>query len=188
VILTHVCNTGMSDLSDLAELKNKELLLGGIVTKFREGMTKRGDPYGIITMEDFTGSGEIPLFGNDFVNYGKYGKQGMYLYVKAFVENRYERNEVLRIKSISLLQDEKSKLLTKLSIVAPISELTATLVEDLHALLKNNLGTATLQFDIIDEEQQNVFVNLSSKTFHVEITQKLIDALSDIKNIHYKIN
>ena len=37
-------------------------------------MTKNGKPYGILKIEDFTGSGEIPLFGQDYIEYSKYGK------------------------------------------------------------------------------------------------------------------
>ena len=191
LILTHVCNTGMADMSDLAELKNKEIMLGGIVTAYREGKTKRNNsPYGIITMEDFTGSGEIPLFGEDYEKYNILGKPGLYLFVKASVGNRSDRFESLglKIKSITQLQSEKNKLIKKLSVVVPVSELTATLVEEFHALFKENNGTATLQFDIVDDEQQHIAVNLFSKSHKIEVTQKLVDELSDMKNIHYKIN
>ena len=53
-------------------LKGREMLLGGIVTDFREGMTKTGKPYGVVKIEDFTGSGEIALFGNNYIEYSKY--------------------------------------------------------------------------------------------------------------------
>jgi DNA polymerase-3 subunit alpha len=188
VILNYVCNTGMAEVSDLAELKNRDILLGGIVTKYREGTTKRGSPYGMITVEDFTGSGDIPLFGNDLINYGKYGRLGTYLYIRAVVESRYDNNSLsLKIRSIALLQDEKDKLVKKLSIVVPVSELTDAMVEELSELFRDNRGTTTLQFDIIDDEQ-NVSVNLHSKTHNVEVTQRIVDMLDDMRNILYKIN
>ena len=188
VILSHVCNTGMSEMNDLVALKNKELLLGGIVTAFREGMTKRGSQYGIITMEDYTGSNEIPLWGNDYINYSKFGKPGMYLLIRAIVEERFDRNDALKIKSITLLQDEKSKLLVKLSIIVPVSELTASLVEEFDILFKESIGTATVQFDIEDDEQQNVSVNMRSRSKAIEISQQLLHTLDNMKNIYYKIN
>jgi len=39
-----------------------------------------------LKIEDFTGSGEIPLFGQDYIEYSKYGKIGMYLLITARVE------------------------------------------------------------------------------------------------------
>ena len=190
VILTHVCNTGMVDISDLAALRNKEILLGGIVTSFREGITKRGTPYGIITVEDFTGSGEIPLFGHDFINYAKFGRLGTYLLIRAIVESRMDRADTfsIKIKSMTLLQDEKNKLIKKLRVVVPVSELTEKLVEEFHALFSENRGSSTLQFDIIDDELQNVSVNMQTKIFGVDVTQKMIDQLSDIQNVLVKIN
>jgi DNA polymerase-3 subunit alpha len=190
VILTSVCNTGMAEINEREELRNKELLLGGIVTGFREGTTKRGSPYGILTVEDFTGSGDIPLFGNDYINYGKFGRLGMYLFIRAAVEPRSAHIGTLdfKIKMITLLQDEKDKLIEKLSILLPVSELTAALVEEFRIIFKDNRGKTTLHFDIVDDEQRNVSVNMYSKTHGIEVTQKLIDMLGDMENVHYRIN
>ncbi len=191
VILTHVCNTGMAEMSDITGMRNKELLIGGIVTTYREGISKRGgSSYGIITMEDFTGSGEIPLFGNDFINYGKFGRQGNYLFIRATVENRNEYSDALglKIKSITRLQDEKDKLVKKLSVVVPVSELTEVLAEEFYALFAENRGATALQFDIFDDEKRSVSINLYSKDFKVNVTQSMLDKLTDLQNIQYKIN
>ncbi|MDR1225057.1 MAG: DNA polymerase III subunit alpha [Tannerella sp.] len=190
VILTYVCNTGMFETNNREELKNKELLLGGIVTKFREGMTKRGTPYGILTLEDFTGNGEIALFGNDYINYSKYGKPGMYLFIRATVEPRSKHVDTLdfKIKTMSLLQDEKDKLIRKLSISMPVSELNDTLVEEFSALMKPNGGKTVLYFNIVDDKLRNVSISMFSKNKGVEVTQKLMDALSGMENVQFKIN
>lgn len=115
IVLTYVCNTGMAEINDRESLKGREMLLGGIVTDFREGMTKTGKPYGVVKIEDFTGSGEIALFGNNYIEYSKYCKPGMYLLITARVEpRRWNENELdFNIGSIRLLQDEKDKLIEK---------------------------------------------------------------------------
>ena len=51
IILKYVCNTGMVELNERETLQGREVLLGGIVTGFREGMTKNGKPYGILKIE-----------------------------------------------------------------------------------------------------------------------------------------
>ena len=190
VILNHVCNVGMAEIGDREALKNRELLLGGIVTGFREGTAKNGNPYGIITMEDFSGSGEIALFGEKYIKYSMFGKQGMYLYIKAVVEPRNMQVNVLdfKIKSITLLQDEKDKLIKSLKITVPINELTETFVEDMYDITKKNPGKTTLQFEIVDDERGNVSISLFSKKQGIEVNQKIIDTISDLPNIYYKIN
>ena len=190
VILTYVCNTGVADINDREALKNKELILGGIVSAFREGITKNGKPYGILTLEDFTGSGEIALFGNDYINYGKFGRPGMYLYIKAAVEPRsaYINTLDFRIKSMSLLQDEKDKLIQKLNISVAVNDLNDTLVEELLAILNDISGKTILYFNIMDDEHKNVSLSMFSKGRGINVTQRLVDALTDMENIDFKIN
>ena len=190
VILSHVCNTGMADIDNREALKNRELLVGGIVTKFREGTAKNGHPYGIITMEDFTGSGEIALFGKDYINFGKFGKPGMYLFIKAVVENRNANVNILdfKIKSISLLHEEKDKLVKKLRISVPINELTEALIEEMFVLFEKYPGQANVQFEIVDDVNRNVSLSLIAKNHGIEVNQKIIDTISDLQNIYFSIN
>jgi DNA polymerase-3 subunit alpha len=189
VILTRVCNTGIAGLDNREELKGKELLLGGIVTAFREGITKRGSPYGVITLEDFTGSGDIALFGNDYINYGKFGKPGMYLFIRAIVEARNAHVDTLdfKIKSITLLQDEKDKLIRKLNISVPVDELNDSMVEELSSLLRNSNGKTTLFFNVIDDSR-HISLNLLSRGSGVDVTQKLMDDLDSIAGVRATIN
>jgi DNA polymerase-3 subunit alpha len=189
VILTYVCNTGISDLNNKEELVNRELLLGGIVTDFRKGITKNNRPYGILTIEDFTGTGEIALFGNDYIEYSKYGEVGMYLFIKAVVEPRNKHVDTLdfKVKSISLLQDEKDNLIKKLCITFPVFELNETFIELLSSLFEENKGNTRLFFKIYDD-QRNVSLDFYSNNSGIDVNQKIIDALSDMENIQFSIN
>jgi DNA polymerase-3 subunit alpha len=189
VILTYVCNTGMAEINNREELQNKNLMLGGIVTASREGMTKHGKPYIILTVEDFTGSGEIPLFGNDYINYSKYGKPGIYLFIKATVEARstYVNTLDFKIKAITLLQDEKDKLIRKLSISLPVDKLDDGMIEELSTVLQDNAGKTTLFFNVTDENRR-VSLELLSKGAGIDVTQKLVDALTEMEDIRFTIN
>ena len=66
VVLKTMCNRNCLDLGQEA---NKEELcqldavtVGGIVTGLKEGFSKRGTPYGIVTIEDYAGAGELAFF------------------------------------------------------------------------------------------------------------------------------
>lgn len=189
IILTYVCNTGMAEIGDRESLKGRELLLGGIVTGFREGTTKMGKPYGILKIEDFTGSGEIALFGNDYIEYSKYGKMGMYLLINARMEPRRWKEDELdfRIGSIRLLQDEKDKLIERISITVPIHDLDEPTINELSVLIKNNPGNSLLYFKVVDGEH-NVSLNLFSQNVRLNVTRDLVDFLKENENIDFKIN
>ncbi len=150
IILNHVCNMTMKDVDsrEWEEFQNKELLLGGIVTGYREGLTKTGKPYGILKIEDMSGSGEMPLFGDNYINFSKYGKEGLYLYIKAVVQPRRWKEAELdfKINSIQLLQDVKDSLIHSISISIPIGDLNEEVISELSALMKSNPGKTQLFF------------------------------------------
>ncbi|MDR1344157.1 MAG: DNA polymerase III subunit alpha [Tannerellaceae bacterium] len=189
IILTYACNTGVVDLNELDKLQGHELLLGGIVTEAREGMTKKGSPYGVMKIEDFTGNAEIALFGKEYVDYSKYFKAGMYLLIAARVEShRWKEGEVdLRISSIRLLQDAKDNMIEKINIIIPVSVLDEPTINELSALIKNNPGQSLLYFKVTDGEC-NLALNLFSQNIRLNITRKLIDFLEGHECIEFKIN
>ncbi|MDR1981849.1 MAG: DNA polymerase III subunit alpha [Tannerellaceae bacterium] len=189
IILTHVCNTGVTELNDKESLVGREILVGGIVTDVREGMTKKGSPYGVMKIEDFTGSAEIALFGNDYVEFNNYLKAGLYLLIKACVEpHRWKEHELdFRIGSIRLLQEEKDKLIEKISITVPIHDLDEPTITELSVLIKTNPGQSLLYFKVIDGEN-NIFINLFSKNIRLNVTRELVDYLQENGNIDFKIN
>ena len=188
-ILNHVCNTGMVEISNKESLKGKELVLGGIVTGVREGTTKNGKPYMIVSMEDFTGNGEIALFGEDYLEYGKYCKTGMYLFINAsFLPRQYKETELaFKIKSIQLMQDIKEHIIEKLTISLSIHTLDEQTVNEMSVLIKNNPGKTQLFFKIIDGEHQ-VMLNLFSRSIRIEVTQNFVDFLNENENIDFVIN
>ncbi|MDR3194920.1 MAG: DNA polymerase III subunit alpha, partial [Tannerella sp.] len=189
IILNHVCNLGMSDAGDLPALKGKELSLGGIVTGVREGFTRAGKPYLSIKIEDFTGSGEVPLFGDAYIHYGKYGKPGVYLFIKAIVQPRQWKESELefKIRSVQLLQDVKDDLVKDIQITLPVNKLDNRTVNELSLFIKNNPGKALLYFKILDGDRQ-LSLNLFSRSHRLHVTQDLIDFINETEQMDFTIN
>ena len=189
IILQYVCNTGMAELNDKESLIGREILAGGIVTGFREGTTKTGNPFGILQVEDFTGSGEIALFGQDYIEYSKYGKPGMYLLISGKMEARKYNDKIFdfRISSIKLLPNEKDKLIENIRITVPIHDLDEPMINELSTLIKNNPGNSLLYFRVVDGSN-NIALNLFSQNVRLKITKELIDYLSESETIDFKIN
>ncbi len=189
IILNYICNVRMKEISEAKDtLKGKEVILGGIVGSFREGMTKRGQPYGILKIEDYSGSGEIPLFGNDFIEYGKYGRPGLYLLIKGqYQPRRYNENELdFRIASVQQLADVKDSMIEKITINLPLHKIDDQTVVDLSSLIKNNPGNTSLYFKIEDGEK-NMYIVLNSGNRKFSVSEKLVRFLEE-QEIVFKIN
>lgn len=189
IILKYVCNVGMSEIEDKDALKNKDVTIGGLVSGAREGITKNGKPFMIIRIEDFTGSGEIPLFGDDYINFGKYGRPGLYVLIKGRVQGRrYDANQMeFKINSIQLLPDVKDHLIEKLTIVLPLHDMNSQMVEELSTLTKNNPGNSLLYFEVVDGER-NMKVELFARGLKIDVKRELIDYLIENESFVFKVN
>lgn len=188
-ILKYVCNTDTAKLQDLEAMNGKDITFGGIITAVREGQTKRGSPYTIFKLEDYSGSYDIALFSEDSVNFGRYARIGLSVYVAAKVQaKRYRQDELeVKILSIALLSEMKDKLVSKITLQIPLSELDDTTVAELSALVKNNSGNALLYFQIIGEES-HMNIQLFSRPARIQVNKHFIDYLRDNLFIDFTIN
>ena len=171
-------------MPEMAETLNKELILGGLVVDYKTIMGKRGQ-FGIIKLEDYTGSYEIRLFGQNFIDYGKYGVQGTPIIVRGMYEKRrYGDGVDFNIRSITLLEDIKGKMVHNIRISINDSDLEQ--MEDLKSLLqKKGDSKADLYFRVRDCANGR-HVDLISKR-KICLDKQLLDAL-DAMNVEYKVN
>lgn len=191
VVLKHVCNTKMDELKERECLLNREITMGGIVTGVRRGVGKNGNPYGIVKMEDYSGSGEIPFFGQDLVNFQGYLNEGMFLFIKARCQARQWRPEELEIKvtSIDLLSNIKEEIVQKLTIAIPLSILDADFITELEALTKEGTGTTELLFRVIDDsDAHHRHLDFISRSRKISVNNKLIRFLEDRPELQFQIN
>ena len=189
VILNYICNLELKDFGEAKDDSvNKDLIIGGIVTSFKQGSTKMGNLYGVIKLEDFSGSAEIPLFGNDFIDFNKYGFPNMCLLIRGKFMPRKFKETVLdfKISSIQPLAEVKDSLVKKVTLTLPLHELDDKLITELSSLIKNSSGSCSLYFRIEDMEKHltvSLFTENQKFTINKEIVRFLVD-----NNIKFTIN
>ncbi len=189
IILDYVCNTKLTHLEKKEELaKMEEVTIGGIVTAVRTGESKNGNPYGIVKMEDFAGSGEIPLFGSDWMTYHNFFIEGTSLFIRLKVEPHKYRPGIFNtnIKSVELMSEVKDKSIQKITFDVPLDKLNSTMVEDLAEIVKENPGEAELVFNIHTSDSNNVV--LMSRKLKVRVEKKLVQYIKEHDEIGIKVN
>ncbi|GAD05470.1 DNA polymerase III alpha subunit [Porphyromonas crevioricanis JCM 15906] len=176
VILDYYCNVKSVDLMDLKPLNGKNIAFAGIVTKARVGMSKKNNPYAILTIEDFHGTAEVALFGQNYVSYGNYAKEGLYLLIKATVQpHRFDPEKVeLQIRSIELLPDIADKLIKEVSVSISLDQLSNDLAESLTAFVMEHPGEANLNIQVQDRKKQ---IRLQSSRYRVDPSPDFIKLL-----------
>ena len=188
-ILEKMCNAKMADLVDLTPLQNHDLILGGIVTAVKEGMTKKGSPYGRVKMEDFSGAAEFVFFGDDWVGKKNYFAEGMFLYLIGKCQPRkWQPDEwEVKINGVKLLSDVKDDDIQKITVSVPLSFITNEFVLEFSELIRNNPGKVDLSFVICDDDGQNR-VSMQSRTMKVSLKKDIVIYIKNSPQLDYKIN
>ncbi|MBR2777451.1 MAG: DNA polymerase III subunit alpha [Prevotella sp.] len=190
IILDNLCNAKCVDLSDMTKLNGREdILLGGIVTAVRQKFTKSGEPCGFVTIEDFDGSGELPLFGKDWGQWSGMFSEGASVYVTAKLQPRFQNSNQmeLKVQNVEYLQTVKDKALERITISLVTDMLSEEIVADLNELISSHPGKTQLFFQLRDSQGKN-HVLLRSKNNGVDVRHTLIDYIEKHEMLDYHIN
>ncbi len=190
VVLEKLCNTHCSELADVQKLSDREdIIFGGIVTDVRQKFTKRGEPCGFITIEDFQGGGELALFGKDWGDRKGMFEIGSAVYVTAKLQPRflYSDQMELKVQDVQYLQTVKENALDRLTITMTTDLLDEQIVEDLGELITSNPGKTKLFIQLVDSTG-NSHVLMRSNSKYVDVKNALVNFIEKSPGLDYKIN
>ena len=189
-ILESVCNTHCNELSDLSSLAQREkVTLGGIVTGVRSKFYKNGKPYGVVTIEDFEGTGEFALFGEDWGKWKGLLIEGSTVFVSGKCQPRKydEKLYSFYVSDIQYLQTVKDNQIEKFTISFKGSSMTPETVDEISNIIADSPGNTELYFKITDTTQKNnVLLHAKDKT--INVSNKLILYINSQENMSYQIN
>ena len=189
IIIDKVCTTRMIELADLNALANRDITFGGIVTDIREGQARNGKPFGIVKIEDYSGAGELPLFGEDWARLRGYFSVGNSLFITAKVEQRRwkEGTYDLSVGRVEFLTDVKDQKIKSITISIRLDALTDQLASEMLSVFERNQGQTEVYFQVIDHTKQ-VSLLLQTRTFKLNVERSLLDFLDSENALEYKIN
>lgn len=173
------CNTQLVEVKEKEHLLNQELTFGGIVTEYQERPSKNGNLYGRLKIEDYSGSFELMLFGNNFVEYRKYGIPNTPILVHGmYAKARFGDRVNFDVKRIELLTDVKGHMIRNIKIDVEEDRLNE-LNELKPHLTQESTHSSELYFRLIDQ-QNNGKVDLRSQR-KIVVDKALIDKLDSMK-------
>ena len=191
IILDNLCNAKCADLADrgIALRDRDDVTLGGVVTSVQSKFGKNNKPWGIVTLEDFDGSGELTLFGDDWLNLNGKFIEGAAVYITGKMQARFYNNDQkeLKVTNVELLQSIKEKAVDRITISLVTDMLDDQIVEDLNEIISSNPGKTKLFFQLRDSQGKN-HVLLRSKSNGVDVRHTLINYIEKHDMLDYQIN
>ena len=190
IVLNSMCNTRCKELGDKMELLKKgHVTVGGMVTGVRHGFTKKNQAFGIVTMEDFDGPGELALFGEMWGRFNSMFIEGSSVYVEADLSQKYPGSTFVdfNITKVSYLQDVKEKSLNSITINLDPTALTEETVQNLMTIINDNPGDTDLFFCVKQTDGRGTF-RLRPRDKGVNIVNDLVMLLDQEKGLSYLVN
>ena len=189
VDIEHYCNSNLTELQKLHEIKGKEMKLAAIVTSFEHRTTKTGKPFGTLTVEDYEDSFQFFLFGDDYLKFKEFMMPDWFLFIQGRARERKWGNDgqlEFKISKMDLLSSVRDKIAKSIEISVDIKALNDQLMDDLEVLFEQNKGKCKVRLNLFDTEEQ-LSIPLQSKSVNVQITSELLGSLEKKHQLNYKL-
>lgn len=192
LILRELCNIPCSEVTDgLDSYAGKGALrFGGVVTDYAERTSKSGNPYGILTIQDYDGEGKLYLFGDQFTTYRNFGKEGLYILVTVKVNPpKWEGGRPFReVQSIQLLDQVVDTAFSTLDITIPEDAITEELYDTLvSGAGELKPGSVSLNIFVTDR-QSKITLKMTNHSRRLSVTSDFIDSLKGFEGIRYQLS
>ena len=191
----------LSELDDLVtecerEHRQQKVFIAGFITSTEVKTSRTGKPFAKTTLEDFSGTYELALFGKDYETFMPYLTEHTAIYVEGEIKEAYfsksDDNEKttnapykFRVKKISLLGNIGDALLSGFTIELSTPMVSADFRKHLMSVVKASKGTVPFSILLSDPKTKDV-IDFQSRKYQGAVTAYFI---SEIKNLglRYKV-
>jgi len=162
----------------ITQNENRPLFFGGIIVEAEDATSRKGNPYGKYTIEDYSGSFQFTLFGEAYKQFASLLKPNVYVFLTGIIQ-QYGSNQrwfhakptaeaeyELAIQQVELMQDVH-KHVKQITIDIPIHNIQPALIDDLSQQCELHKGNTPLHFRVHDEIKQNV-ITLIAPPIHMD--------------------
>ena len=191
----------LSELDDLVtecerEHRQQKVFIAGFITSTEVKTSRTGKPFAKTTLEDFSGTYELALFGKDYETFMPYLTEHTAIFVEGEIKEAYfsksdDKEKAttapykFRVKKISLLGNIGDALLSGFTIELSTPMVSADFRKHLMSVVKASKGTVPFSILLSDPKTQYV-IEFQSRKYQVAVTA---DFISEIKNLglRYKV-
>ena len=175
--------------TDMRVFKDKEITIAGVIVAMRTGKTKKGNDFGILTIEDFSGTYEMAFFGEDYIKFRNYFILETAIYVRGKVQEKKwgaPGELTFNVQSMDLLSEIGENLIKAITLQVDVEKLTHEYVAELYGLLNGDQGDIPLNFVLLDNSGHRV--KMFSRTCKIGRSRELYEYFENNDAIKMKIN
>ncbi len=149
--------------NNFGSLIDKDVILAGIITEFKEKTSSNGKIFCNITLEDWNETIFFTLFQEDYLKYKHLIQREGFIILKGSVKKRYKSEETeFRVRHIMLLSDAFDKLVEEIIIRINAAAVNADFTDFIGELMQRHKGEVPVIFRLEDSLNKLV-VHLQSR-------------------------
>lgn len=178
--------------------KSKKTSIAGIITAFKVLQTKNGKPYSKTTLEDYSGSYELTLFGKEHENFaGKLNQEHAAVYISGEItEKFFVRKDdpeapksvpyAFKISDVRLLGNIAEDFVGALTLYVQTPLLSEDFRKRLSKLLRENKGSTPLHI-FLHDPSTDYKIDFHSRKYNLSVNTELIQQISTL-GLQYKVS
>lgn len=185
--LTYGCNANCDNVDMKTDKNGAELTMGGMVTDTITRTTKRGQPFGKATIEDFTGKYEFAFFGRDYETIFQKFQPGKAVFIKGRVQGKMYNPVDLEFKvmEVASLDSIRGSVANALEVIIDRNVEDKELFDYLASIeAVPDSRSGSLYLSLYDRERQQAIRIHSRKKIRLDKT--VVDRL-DAMAVKFKI-
>ncbi|WP_421762799.1 DNA polymerase III subunit alpha [Ekhidna sp.] len=187
--MDHLTNAGIHQLSEPEKLQGREVRIGGIVSDVQHRTSKKGNPFGQFTLEDFNDNYTFYLFSQDYLKFKPMLEKGWFLYLTGNIQNRWNSEELeFKIQNIEHLSEIREKMTRGLELKMRLEDVNDIIVDEVERIAEKFPGKSLLKMSLVGVyENRAINLEMLSRKFTIDPTDELIKELQGIEELRYRV-
>lgn len=159
----------------------KAVTIAGMLTASTIKQNGKGNAFALLTLDDYHGSLNFALFGEDYLKHKHLLEVGKLLFLTGHVATRYGNQEAQTFKpqTINLLEEMRERMAQGVHLKLAEHHINPPLVHELESCIKRYPGKSFIRISIIDHEAQ-ITIPTRSTQYRVELNNELFELFNQL--------
>ena len=188
--MRYYTNISVSEFANIESLNGREVRFAGLVSDAHEGTNRKGEPSGSMVINDYSGSYELRLKGDEFSDFRGFFKDDTFVFIKGTVVvrpyvDKSGINKVftrIRIGAMMNLGSVMERYTSRLNFKVNLSDIDEAFCKSIEKLAKKHKGKVPLQATVLDVTH-NLALTLGGESLRVD-ARAIIPELEHLPGIY----
>ena len=183
-------NTPVAALSNLEALSGRTVSFAGMVSNAKKLVSQKGEGFGMMTIDDYSGSYELKLYGDDYVSHSGHFENNTFVFCRANIFTReyidkktgsprsFTKMNITAMMSLASVLDHYTN---KLAFNVQLSDVTEEFCRNLEHVALEHQGKVPLQVTVVDPVR-NLSLGFSTSKYKVAV-HDLLPELERIRGV-----